>query len=172
MLELQFFSCFFLDIFVFKNYNFAMIKKWQRKRIGCPAVSYIKIDIFIFLSHLKNICILEFIFYTKITAKSISTRTALISFNKIKALISVICVNVKSIEPAAVLGFPVKAKVVERIQPESTAAGSLFGWSLGGKVSKVRGERKEEVIMNIEQRIPNVEGREGRSQMTEYRRQK
>ena len=35
------------------------------------------------------------------------------------------CVNVKSCEPAAVLGFPVRVKVVERIQPESTAVGSL-----------------------------------------------
>jgi hypothetical protein len=35
------------------------------------------------------------------------------------------CVNVKLGEPAVVLYFPVKVKVVERIQPGSTAAGSL-----------------------------------------------
>jgi hypothetical protein len=103
---------------------------------------------------------------------------------------------VNACEPAAVLGFPEKVKVAERIQPESTAAGSLFGWSLGGKVSGVSGvsevskvskvsgvsevskvsgvskvsefsgERKKEVIMNIEQGISNVEGREGGGQRT------
>jgi hypothetical protein len=52
------------------------------------------------------------------------------NFYKFTALKCARCVNVKSIEPAAVLDFPVKVKVVERIQPESTAAGSLFGWSI------------------------------------------
>jgi hypothetical protein len=38
------------------------------------------------------------------------------------------------------------------------------------EVSEVSRERKEEVIMNIEQGISNVEVREGRSQMIEDRR--
>ena len=51
------------------------------------------------------------------------------------AIIFTGCVNFA--EPAALLGFPVKIKVVERIQPESTAAGLLFGW--GGKLVGMMG---------------------------------
>ena len=39
------------------------------------------------------------------------------------------CINTG--EPAAVFGFPRQIKVVELILPESNAAGSLFGLSLG-----------------------------------------
>jgi len=39
------------------------------------------------------------------------------------------CINTG--EPAAVFVFPRQIKVVEFILPESNAAGSLFGWSLG-----------------------------------------
>jgi hypothetical protein len=126
MLELQIFSCFFLDFFVFKNYNFAMIKNRQTNGNCRVAVRHIVIDIFDLLSHFKNICIFESTFYTKITLKSISTSTALISFNKITALKCDRFVNAG--EPAAVVGFPVRLKVVERIQPESTAVGLLGGW--------------------------------------------
>jgi hypothetical protein len=105
------------------SYLRIIISPWQRKRIGCPAVNHITNDIFDLLSHFKNICKFEFIFYTKIMAKSISTRTALISFNRITALICDRFVNAG--EPAAVTVFPIKIKVVEEVRPEFAAAGSL-----------------------------------------------
>jgi hypothetical protein len=87
-----------------------------------------------------------------------------ICINKSIALICDRFVNAG--EPGAVIVFPIKIKVVEQIRPEFVAAGSLRCW--GGKVN---GERKEEVITNIEQGISNVKRREGRSQMTEDRGQ-
>jgi hypothetical protein len=101
-------------------------------------------------------------------------------------------------EPAAKVVLPIQSRVFDRVLKREAAAGSLFGWSLGGKVRKVSkvskvsevsevsevskvsefsGERKKEVIMNIEQGIANLEGREGggqrtgdrRNQMTEYK---
>ena len=49
----------------------------------------------------------------------------------VRAIICARFVNVKSGGPAAVFGFLVRVKVVERIQPESTAVGLLRDLSLG-----------------------------------------
>ena len=49
-------------------------------------------------------------------------------FNRCTALKYDRCVNTG--EPAAVCCFPIPIKVVELRPPESTAAGSLVGWSL------------------------------------------
>ena len=56
-------------------------------------------------------------------------KECLITFFRSLSIIRTIRVNVG--EPAVVIVFPIKIKVVEEIRPESTAAGSLFGWSLG-----------------------------------------
>lgn len=49
--------------------------------------------------------------------------------NKSIALNHGTCINKG--EPAAVFGFPRQIKVVELLRPDTAAAGSLFGWSLG-----------------------------------------